>query len=63
MIDDCLHSFEKRFGIGATPSKLIECLTYNGSGYKAVKTRNFEKLLGLKPIKKPLTSWHSNVMA
>jgi hypothetical protein len=45
-----MQAVEYRFGPGKTTSQPIEWLSDNGSCYTAANTRDFARMLGLKPI-------------
>lgn len=63
MIRDLMaEAVEQRFGTDKAPHK-IEWLSDNGSIYRAAKTREFAKSIGLEPCTTPAYSPESNGMA
>lgn len=57
-----LASIERRFA-GEPPDAPIQWLSDNGSVYTAKDTREFAKLIGLRPGRTPVSSAQSNGMA
>ena len=54
--DLMMQAVEYRFGAGKTVNRLIEWLSDSGSCYTAASTRQFARMLGLKPVTRPVVS-------
>lgn len=61
--DLMMQAVEARFGPGQTAAQPVEWLSDNGSCYTAANTRQFARMLGLKPVTTPVVSPQSNGMA
>lgn len=58
-----MPAVQARFGPEQTAAQPVERLSDNGSCYTAVKSRQFARMLGLKPVATPVVSPQSNGMA